>query len=571
MADLAKLVVKLEAETKRLHTDLQKATKTIQGFERRTTNSVRKMKKEFAGMAKGLVGVGTLVSIKKFATGTLQATDAMLKQSRVIGLTSEQYQEFQLIADRAGIAQSQFNSNMTAFVKRVGEAKNGMGPLISGLKNSHQELLNNIKASKSQEEALMLVLRAIESTTSAAEKAAIANAAFSRAGVAMVNMANGAKQARQEMRDLGLVIERLDNQNLEKLNDDWNNLLTSIGNRYKKFFLSIYKFIGKLTSTDFDAVAKVNQDIVKTQKELIKYEEILKKNGYGKVKVENLRKELDLLRKKRKALTAPEFTVPGATSTSTVGGKLTTGTPEQDPKYLAWIEKMEALLRDYNLAVADTKTPLENFIERMGRLDAAARTNLVSLDDVRDVQRKLAVQFGEQAEKAKETYGELSEISRQAARNMQDAFADFLFDPFEDGLDGMLKSFGNTLRRMAAEYASSQIFKAIGGALASSGNPIAAGIGAIFAGGKAMGGPVLSGKSYLVGEEGPELLTMGASSGNITPNDSLGGTIINQNISVTGNGDKTLTEAMARAAQEGAQLVYRDAQRNGPIRRAYGV
>ena len=42
-----------------------------------------------------------------------------------------------------------------------------------------------------------------------------------------------------------------------------------------------------------------------------------------------------------------------------------------------------------------------------------------------------------------------------------------------------------------------------------------------FAGARAGGGPVAGGKSYLVGEQGPELLTMGSSAGTITPNRTL--------------------------------------------------
>ncbi len=40
---------------------------------------------------------------------------------------------------------------------------------------------------------------------------------------------------------------------------------------------------------------------------------------------------------------------------------------------------------------------------------------------------------------------------------------------------------------------------------------------------RASGGPVSAGGTYLVGERGPELLTMGASSGHITPNHRMGG------------------------------------------------
>ena len=58
----------------------------------------------------------------------------------------------------------------------------------------------------------------------------------------------------------------------------------------------------------------------------------------------------------------------------------------------------------------------------------------------------------------KETTDEMSEYAKRAAQNMQDAFADFLFDPFEDGLKGMLKSFIDTIRRMVAEQAAAGIF-----------------------------------------------------------------------------------------------------------------
>lgn len=63
--------------------------------------------------------------------------------------------------------------------------------------------------------------------------------------------------------------------------------------------------------------------------------------------------------------------------------------------------------------------------------------------------------------------------------------------------------------------------------------PLAGGItnliGSAFGGAKAMGGPVTGGVSYLVGEKGPELFTP-ANSGNITPNNKIGGaTIINNN------------------------------------------
>ena len=48
--------------------------------------------------------------------------------------------------------------------------------------------------------------------------------------------------------------------------------------------------------------------------------------------------------------------------------------------------------------------------------------------------------------------------------------------------------------------------------------------------GRAAGGPVTAGGTYLVGERGPELLTMGARSGYVTPNGGMGATV---NVTVT--------------------------------------
>lgn len=65
---------------------------------------------------------------------------------------------------------------------------------------------------------------------------------------------------------------------------------------------------------------------------------------------------------------------------------------------------------------------------------------------------------------AKSSTEQLSEYGVQAARNMQSAFADFLFDPFAKGSENMLASFANIIKRMAAEAASAQIMQALFGA-----------------------------------------------------------------------------------------------------------
>lgn len=60
------------------------------------------------------------------------------------------------------------------------------------------------------------------------------------------------------------------------------------------------------------------------------------------------------------------------------------------------------------------------------------------------------------------TFSSLTVFGEEAGRNIQRAFADFLFDPFAEGADGMAESFAKTLQRMAAEWASSELLRALG-------------------------------------------------------------------------------------------------------------
>lgn len=119
----------------------------------------------------------------------------------------------------------------------------------------------------------------------------------------------------------------------------------------------------------------------------------------------------------------------------------------------------------------------------------------------------------------------MEEFAKQAARNIQDAFADFLFDPFDKGLRGMLKSFIDTIRRMIAELIANKILMY----LFKEGTPLG---DALRSGKRAIGGNVSAGSQYLVGERGPEMFVPNAS-GTIIPNHRLqgisGATVIQTN------------------------------------------
>ena len=88
------------------------------------------------------------------------------------------------------------------------------------------------------------------------------------------------------------------------------------------------------------------------------------------------------------------------------------------------------------------------------------------------------------------------------------------------------------------------------------GSRIGGAIGGMFGGGRAAGGPVSAGTTYLVGEKGPELFTP-SRSGNIIPNGSMGGGSNVINITVNGAIDPIST------ARQITQILNREATLSG--------
>ena len=74
------------------------------------------------------------------------------------------------------------------------------------------------------------------------------------------------------------------------------------------------------------------------------------------------------------------------------------------------------------------------------------------------------------SKKTEKVVGEFDEFTKAAAKNIENALADFLFDPFSEGLDGMARKFADTIRKMAADAAAAQIAKALFGGMGKDGD-----------------------------------------------------------------------------------------------------
>lgn len=136
------------------------------------------------------------------------------------------------------------------------------------------------------------------------------------------------------------------------------------------------------------------------------------------------------------------------------------------------IDKIDAETRAFN-ALNNQMSRGESITQSVMTVEeqyAATQTELNSLLEagaisVETYDRALLKAQGglEKTEKvAKQSFNDIDQYAIQASRNIQTSMANFLFDPFQDGLKGMVKGMVDAVRRMVAEIAAVKIAQSIG-------------------------------------------------------------------------------------------------------------
>ncbi|TPJ11441.1 hypothetical protein FJW04_24090 [Mesorhizobium sp. B2-7-3] len=189
-----------------------------------------RMAKSVAAVEKGVIGIGT--TLKNFGTGlaagvglaalgslsgafdklksTISEYDEIATNAKQAGLKTETFQALGFAAKQANIDQEAFNASLTIFAKNAGLAERGTGALYSGLKNLNPELLRSILHTKDQEERLKLVSDALENTSNASQKAALAAVVFGKGGVEMARFLDQGRASIEAMKKaaqgLGIIV-----------------------------------------------------------------------------------------------------------------------------------------------------------------------------------------------------------------------------------------------------------------------------------------------------------------------------------------------------------------------------
>jgi tape measure domain-containing protein len=212
--------------------------------------------------------------------------------------------------------------------------------------------------------------------------------------------------------------------------------------------------------------------------------------------------------------------------------------------------------------------------ERLEPLIAAAEAAVIKAQaegqDVSALQKQLSelkARAGIQSQTAKDnaTANDQATQAAEAAAQLKAIYQDIGMT-IKDGVVGAIKgavdgtkSLGQVASEVLSRIADKVLDVAINMALfgAMSGTGTGGGLlGSIFGGKRAMGGSVTGGRSYMVGERGPELFSPGRSGG-IAPTGSFGGTTnVVVNVDASGSnvqGDQSQAKALGNAISAAVQ------------------
>jgi hypothetical protein len=463
----------------------------------------------FGGLAIGTLFVSQVSKAIEFG-------DEIGKLKTKLNTSAEATSELVAVAKQFDIEIGDLSVSLRKMQVSISEASSGNKSMIEtfqalGLK------IEDIRRLK-PEDQFIEIAGAIASLRDPTDRARAATDLFGRSGAELLPLfsqgAAGIRQARDEVRQFGNVLSELEVKKLQEADDAIKKLSASWSRFWSGAAVLTVDAAEALDIIDKDKLGEFQDQLAAAKEELRQASDLPEGGPFDPKRYEDAAKAVQVLerqiknlqstysrgggsRRGRDSTTAPGFGTPS--TESTFRKQLNPQIALELEENLKFLEQVADKAIDDFKAVEDLSDSVADSVSSNFR--DVAESNSKALDDMHA--------------KSKAATDEFTVFADEAARNMQDAFADFLFDPFADGIDGMLKGFVNIVRRMLAEAASAQLFKTLfgdgkDGSTGSLSGIFSAVIGA-FGGHKAKGGPLESGKWYVAGEHGPEPIWGGGS------------------------------------------------------------
>lgn len=529
----------LSADTTQFQTGMRRAEKRLSASQK-AMREASKAAQRFAGALGAVVSAGALLRLGGQA---IQFSKDIANASDKLGVNVETLQEWVFAAKQFDVQQSAAVMGLQRFIRRVAEAQAGTGELLGIIKAYDIELFNANGTTRKAEQILRDYADAIKNAGSDQERLRLAFKGFDSEGAALVSVLKqggaGLEEMSRRARDLGQV---LDVDTIQRLRDASVTL--------DNFATSTKIFVGEAIGF----WAELAEKITAVSKSL---DALPGASGNGRVysrflpEIAELRSEeerLELFKKVQSELKVASDALLDGNAAS----RGNAGFFSQEMR-----ERLEASISSYRLILKQLQAANFDFSES-STTAAPNRSTGKSLDllkngitSLREERKSIAsllsadaldssFSFGITAasgelasaiSSAEDSLRELEQPAKQVPVWMSEAadgvqtFAYSLENALANAAANGKASFGDMAQFILAEInrilirvlVLKPLFAGIGGALGGTSTTLGSAFINAFGGERASGGPVSSGKAYLVGERGPELFSP-SQNGTILPN-----------------------------------------------------
>lgn len=577
MAENVNITIRAFDKTKKGFGSATKGLKAVAG-------SVLNLRTALIGVA-GAAGFGLLVK------SSLNATDSLAKTAAKIGTTTEALGALRYAADLTGVATQTMDMALQRFTRRTAEAAAGTGEAKGAIKELgiNAQELNRMPLDK----RMIVLADAFEKVESESDRLRLAFKLFDSEGAALVNTlsqgSDGLKEMLGEARLLGLTMSSSAAKGVEDTVDSLTKLkslfkgvtdqtvaafapaIKTMVVRFTDFLQRSIEVKGGVEAfarslavdliTGIQAALSGIEDM--TNGFIVLYNEAIKtKNnikdlfGVGLKDVSQYNEEIKSLKEQIEAV-KNQTNIPVSVqleATDKLMARLQSVIDLRDEAAdngtqligkVSWADALNADLEELKKSLTDVSEVIPNAL-------------VPALQSVSDIQ----IGFKSWSDSLPSMEENLQSLTKQGLDGLTDSLAAGVTGAanFADAIKSMAKSVVDSLIKMLIQkYIVDAAFGFITKSIAGFGQSTSNIAGhADFVGPmqpKALGGPVQGKSPYLVGERGPELFIPN-SSGNIIPNNQMGGgagVVVNQTINVTTGIQSTVRAEIAGLMPQIAQ------------------
>jgi hypothetical protein len=557
----------LNLDSSKFHRGFTSANKSMGVFEK----GAMRVKNLLAGLFAGF-------AVKSFIQSTVDAGDKIQKLSDRLGATTEALSEYKHVAQLSGVTFETLTMGWQRMTRRVAEAANGMGEAREALRELGLDA--GRLARLSPEKQFEILADALAGVESQSDKVRLVMKLFDSEGVSLLQtMNNGAKglqDMRREANELGLTLSRADADAMAKFNDS----LTRMSAALQSIGITLAPLLtGPLES--------FSEWVIDTTKDVVFFGEALGKNFAKAIhgsadSVEYFGDKVDALYRALAIMAAEEQTslfsfgfdedfdemlaqyVAAAKTYQQLLEDINKNKPKEPPVIIdsedvsainqytyafqeanGHIEEYNRLLEEAAKVAESTMQPHERLLNQYDLFNTLLDRNLITQD-----------QYNIALKEAQDNYIAMTseaEKVNSVTKDLGFTFASAFEDAIVEGgkLRDILKGLEQDIMRIITRQLVTQ--------------PLAEGITGIIGGmfpARAMGGPVSANQSYLVGEHGPEIFTP-QHSGNVTPNNRIGGYTVVNNFTIQAPQGTVSRESQQQIAAQVGMATNRAMRRNG--------